>query len=1366
MLLFSCGLFRPARAVLVFTALALLLLSELGFPSLAYAAAVQGSKAPAAVDRDKFADPPVDFRPWLRWWWPGGDVETSELAREVTAMSAAGFGGAEIQSFAVGLPKNLSNNVPTYGSPEWFSTVGFVLGEAEKHGMKIDITLGSSWPSGGRHIDAPHSLKQLVSSSQLVKGPVKLNQLPPAPSKPLYYDLGKSLLAMPDTYDPTKMRLMALLAMKRDTLGGVVPSTATSGIASLPPLPGTILLGLGAVNLVNYLTPSGMINWDVPEGEWVIFALYQGPTGQKPFYSADGDGGLVMDHLDKASTELHLSAIADKGKQYFGKYFGNTLRALFVDSLELRTELYWTESFLDQFAQRRGYRLESYLPILFKPFQADAYLQDVYTKVQPSFDIAGIGERVRQDYDRTVTELMVENFIDPISRYASLNNLTSRIQAHGGPMDLLTAYGHAFMPETEGLFADGKRSFLKIASSSAHLYDRPVVSSEILAFKDRDYMTTPADIIREANRNFAAGVNQVVLHGFPYHYDTGFLPPGWMPFSSPFLPAWSNIGTFASHLNDRYPFWGQYLPQVTRYLGRAQMIMQAGEPINSIALYTPLRSQLKPGEPDPAITTALDSSGYSYDYVSGDLLTGATVQKGRLLIGSHQYQALVVSDITSLPWELAVKIPEFAEAGLVVIFTGDIPSTSSGLFAYETRDDFVKSQFAGLFGTPADQVKSASRYQTGNALFLAQADGIGIELEKTFSIVPDVRLPIKNGAIASVHRRVGVADFYFLANIGDSPVETTVAFPKESRTPEIWSLSNGTVADAPRYTKRATGVSLPITLGEGKAIVVGFEADSPLPYVEKTTLTSVDRDPDGTLSGRAPVPGSYEVWYGSGAKDVVRAGDGLPLVSSILIPSWSLTVQSNELFGPASNRTIQVDKLEDWAVMPELKNFSGKGTYRATVSVPDSYFNPGVGVELELGVVSDACEISINGRHVASLTAGVTRTNVTAYLSQGVNEIEVVVTNTFRNHLMGLASSGIDYYKPLLLNPLPAPSGMLGPVQLIPYYQVPLGGAPSQAATAPLPFGINVVPKNYPNYTEQDVIDAIGKSRELTNNMSLSWFWWDNKSGEIRDCAKVTPLVKEARRQQMQVTLQVLSFTAFGEPLVPYVPASFANPEAKQGFLNQMACLAKLHPDFLLVAPEVNFVKDFNPAEFKLFSDFYRDIYKTIKDISPLTQVGVSYQYDYFLESGRWSSVDDIGPNQDFIGLTSYFGATPMVPSILYPSKFSSVSEVPADYYAAVRQHIPLSKPVVFTELAWSSYYDHGIQNQVDFLERMPVLLKDVKPVNTIWALEYDVAYYTDFLTGLNNIGLMYRDGSSKPAWEAAAWLKKTGVFGPQFFNR
>jgi len=50
-----------------------------------------GSSGPdrTAFDFQGFENPPPEFRPWVRWWWPGNDVEEQELRREVAALAEA-----------------------------------------------------------------------------------------------------------------------------------------------------------------------------------------------------------------------------------------------------------------------------------------------------------------------------------------------------------------------------------------------------------------------------------------------------------------------------------------------------------------------------------------------------------------------------------------------------------------------------------------------------------------------------------------------------------------------------------------------------------------------------------------------------------------------------------------------------------------------------------------------------------------------------------------------------------------------------------------------------------------------------------------------------------------------------------------------------------------------------------------------------------------------------------------------------------------------------------------------------------------------------------------------------------------------------
>lgn len=58
----------------------------------------------AALSPARFQDPDLSYAPFVRWWWPGNDVENEELKREVNLFADHHIGGVEIQSFALVVP--------------------------------------------------------------------------------------------------------------------------------------------------------------------------------------------------------------------------------------------------------------------------------------------------------------------------------------------------------------------------------------------------------------------------------------------------------------------------------------------------------------------------------------------------------------------------------------------------------------------------------------------------------------------------------------------------------------------------------------------------------------------------------------------------------------------------------------------------------------------------------------------------------------------------------------------------------------------------------------------------------------------------------------------------------------------------------------------------------------------------------------------------------------------------------------------------------------------------------------------------------------------------------------------------------------
>ena len=290
-----------------------------------------------------------------------------------------------------------------------------------------------------------------------------------------------------------------------------------------------------AVDLTGQVNDAGVLEWDVPVGTWQVFALYGGPSGAHALVEAREDPdaeALVFDHLARGPVERHLDRHLGRGKAVFGEHFGKTLRAFFTDSLELATEWTWTDDFLAEFETRRGYDLTPYLPVNYVPGRDNKYLS-LFMEPRPCFDFEGdLGQRIRHDFERTVSDLFTERFAQAMTDWANANGLQSRIQAYGMRADTLKTYGIAHIPETEQLYAGGALDFLRLAGSAGAIYDKPLVSAESLIFGGRDHLTTPLKWKVAADRLFVSGINQMIYHGFPYQ-NPAYPYPGYSPFSSP-----------------------------------------------------------------------------------------------------------------------------------------------------------------------------------------------------------------------------------------------------------------------------------------------------------------------------------------------------------------------------------------------------------------------------------------------------------------------------------------------------------------------------------------------------------------------------------------------------------------------------------------------------------------------------------------------------------------------------------------------------------------------------------------------------------------------------------------------------------------
>jgi hypothetical protein len=107
-----------------------------------------------------------------------------------------------------------------------------------------------------------------------------------------------------------------------------------------------------------------------------------------------------------------------------------------------------------------------------------------------------------------------------------------------------------------------------------------------------------------------------------------------------------------------------------------------------------------------------------------------------------------------------------------------------------------------------------------------------------------------------------------------------------------------------------------------------------------------------------------------------------------------------------------------------LANFSGTAVYEKTFSLPDSFHNKRI--LIDLGRVSSVAEVYVNGKHAGTSVWQPYRLDISNFVKPGNNHLKVVVTNTEANRR---AVGTWHHILPAIDN-----DGMEGPVRIVPYF--------------------------------------------------------------------------------------------------------------------------------------------------------------------------------------------------------------------------------------------------------------------------------------------------------------------------------------------
>lgn len=925
---------------------------------------------------DAFEHPPKSARPDARWWWPGDAVSDAELQRQVAVLDKAGFGGAEIQSFNPGIPDLRPDERASangYAEPSFFTHVDVAAAAARAHGLQLDYTFGSAWPSGGGLAITPElalvELTMAVTSvNGNIKGPLKITV--PARTK----RLGAFSLLDPWTKSPegkawkarfdAQAKIVSVMAFQ-----GTPPILLPKPKAGIELSPWSDVATSGIIDpatridLTARMKPDGTLDWTPPPGEWQVFVFKQYASNSSVLGASGTGPQLVLDHFDRRAFDAHAARVGEPLVAALGAARGG-VRATFVDSLELFQDLPWSRTFLSEFRKRRGYDLEPWLPFVLQP----GWMQTWGGHYSPPYFVSGAGEdladRVRADYRQTVSDTLFDNFLQPLVQWNRQHGLKLKFQAHGGAIDMIKGYGIADIPETEDLHDGGDPHFMRFARSAVDIYGNRPVSAESMVWGNRPYSVTLDEMRKRADLLFASGVNAQTVHGFTYRFHEDKWP-GWFAFQP------TAFGTgFSSMLQESNPLWAG-APSLTGYLARTNAVLQQGRNVVPVALLYPEIGYYDGYEgPDADKMSAgerLLEGGYDYDRLNPDGLSGSRVENGRLVTpGGHAFDLLLMPTLASLRAETAETIARFAEQGLPVLSIGAMPSRETGMLDYPARDLRVRAAMARI-------VKVGGASVVPGELLPALA---------RLGVRPNLQFVGDATGIFFIEKAVGTRRIYFLHNRGEAARDASFTVATVGKV-ENWDAMSG-ARSAVHSVPVAGGMRVELPLAAGASALLVIDPATPVaPVGTSRTLASLALPADG----------------------------------------WALRVEGHGAGGTALTRDLGRVTLADWRQIEGLANFSGIGRYERVIQLPRAWSKRGRRVLMTLGGVHDMAVVTVNGKRLPPVISTPWSIDIGGAIRPGSNDIRIDIANVPQNAMIQSKAPGFKNLKPVA-------AGLVGSVSL------------------------------------------------------------------------------------------------------------------------------------------------------------------------------------------------------------------------------------------------------------------------------------------------------------------------------------------------
>lgn len=937
-------------------------------------------------------DPPIEFRPEVRWWLAEGLHTDRTLRHEIDSAYKLGFGGMEFLAMDEG---NIDHSRYGWGAEEWVHDSQIVVEETTKHNMSFSFTSGTNWSNANLPTidpDDPAAAQELdYCTAECTAKEGFVGKIPQIDLEDVK-DLGPIPLGR---VAPKQQHLVAVVAAP-------MAESDDSDEAEI--------LDIHAATDLTDCVHDEQLSWKPSETDdrtWKIFFFWSHGTGQTASPSASVN--YTVNYLDKEGVDAvidyweHVVLTPELRKQIQQ----NPRAQMYMDSLELNTwgrgGMFWGRCVAEEFEKRRGYQITTWLPFLVRTTGLMAADTTYHYEALGAEEQQQV-EKVRFDYVRTLTDLYIDHMLRPFAAFLHENGIQLRSEiSYGLPFELTCPGPEVDGIETESLEFGSQIDAYRLLAGPAHLFGKQY-SSETGA-TTRNHMLEHRFYDQIIATQLAAGITKTVLHGWSSMAGA----PGatsW-PGHEGMWPMFSERFDLRQPASEFYPLWN-------KAIGRKQYILRQGKPRIDVGI---LRTDhftdnlsgttfLDPSGkriPDEYAyghmwmrnrdnhwwqDLGMQDAGWTYEFFDPTLLLrddvscdGNTVQED-----GPGYQALIVYQ-EALDLDVAELLYRWARQGLPILVVNGARELKLLAKQQYVVHHHAASRTPGLDGKDDELREAIMKLAQLSNVAVIDDPAQTINALRALGVQGRAEFAEPNRQLLTHMRQEGRYRYLYVYNFlyeNNDRAQTDIVIPARATVKDIdcWT---GKLHEHHGVQYRDSSTLIHVDLGPGETAIMVIDEEAADSLME-TSPSSVSE-----LAQLNQWEIEVESWD-AGEDEEVTEDRGLGYVTTEVRPTTDIS-------------TIKVSdsELKPWCELEEVgPEVSGVGEYRAVFTMPEECNLNELGrLILDLGNTSGGLgSVQVNGSDPVGFDTSSPTIDISGMVHSGKNEIVVRVSSSLNNRLI------------------------------------------------------------------------------------------------------------------------------------------------------------------------------------------------------------------------------------------------------------------------------------------------------------------------------------------------------------------------------